>query len=92
MAGLAADGGFDEFLLVDVDAGRMAAAALEQPGILIPGGLVVVHPAMGVGIVLNRGNVEHAVLFNDVALLPLAADGVFDVFDLGDVNLDRPGP
>ena len=92
VAGLAADGGLNEFLLVEVDPGGVAAAALEQPGVLFPGGLVVVHPAVGVGVVLNGCNVEHPALFDDVTLLPLAADGVLDVFDFGDENLDRPAP
>jgi len=31
----------------------------------------------------ESANIEYAVLFDDVTLLPLAADGVFYVFDLG---------
>ena len=86
MAGLAGDGGFNEFLLVEVDPGGVTPAALEQPWVLFPGGLVVVHPPVRVGKILNRRDIEYAVLFDDVTLLPLAADGVFYVFDFGDEN------
>ena len=42
---------------------------------------------MGLDVVLNRRDKEAAVLFDDVALFPLAADGVSEIFRLGDENL-----
>jgi hypothetical protein len=59
-------------LFFKVDTGGVATAALEQPGVLLPCILVVIHPSVGVGEVLNRSNVKNAVALDDVALLPLA--------------------
>ena len=69
------------------DTGGVEAAALENPVALIPVGFVVRRPAVGLDVVLNRRDKETDVLFDDVALFPLAADGVAEIFRLGDENL-----
>ncbi len=87
VTGLAADGGFDKSLFFKIDAGGVTAAALQKPRVFVPGGFVVVHPAIRIRKILNRRYIKCSVLFYNKTLLPLAADGVLDFFDLGNVDL-----
>ena len=70
----------------------MAAAALLQPGALVPVLFMIVDPAPGLGIELGRGDIQIAVLLDQITLLPLAADGVLDVFERGNIAPPQPAP
>jgi hypothetical protein len=65
----------------------MATTAFLEPGPFLPVVVVIVHPTAGLRVELDRGDEQGPFLLDEVALLPLAADGVLDIVDAGDVDL-----
>ena len=87
VARLTADTRFDESLLLKIDTGGMASAALLKKWALVPVCFMIIDPAISIYAVLNRRNVKLPVLFHQEALLPLAAQDVSDLIYLGYVDL-----
>ena len=54
VAGFAGDAGLDKCFFFHIKAGGVTSTAFERPGSLVPVGLVVVDPAVGLGVILNR--------------------------------------
>ena len=54
VAGFTGDARLVEGLFFQIHTGRVAATALQQPGTLVPVIFMIIYPAMGLCVVLNR--------------------------------------
>ena len=89
VTGLTGDPRFHKGIFFQIDTSGMATAAFQQPRPFVPVFLMVIDPAMGIGVVLNGRDEQGVIFFYQITLLPLAADGVEDLVQLGDINLIR---